>query len=236
MSTFPLETYIKFIKAHETVLAMVLAAAVIFGAWGHIENIIQRHDTSHEVQAQIVATAQAKQDAAIAAQVATDKIAFDALQAKVQANNAALIQANVALAAALTKQQKADATLPPTELASRWNTLVPSATVSITNGQATLPVAGAVATVQQLEEIPVQEQELSMEREQVTNLNTLVGASQKQVTDLTSQVTGLNLQIVDNGKVCTEQIKVVKDAAAKSKRRWFEIGVVVGFIGRQLIP
>ena len=43
------------------------------------------------------------------------------------------------------------------------------------------------------------------------------------------------LQITDNSAVCQAQIKVVKDAATKSKRRWFYAGVVVGWVGRQLL-
>jgi hypothetical protein len=224
-----IETYIKFIKAHETVLAMVLAAAVIFGAWGHIENIIQRHDASNEVQAQIVATAQAKQNAAISAQVAVDNAAFAALQAKVQASNAALIQANVALATALTKQQKIDATLPSTDLVARWNMLVPSANVAVSANGETLPNSGAVATVQQLELVPVQQQELADTRAIVQNDSLLLGASQKQVTDLNSLVSGLNLKAVDDKAVCTAEIKVVKDAARKRERWIGVIGLVLGY-------
>lgn len=227
--------YVTFIKSHETILAMVLAAATIFGAWGHIETIIQRHDASHEVQAQIVATAQAQKDVALAAQVATDKATFDALQAQVQAKDAALIQANAALVAALTKQQKVDASLPIPELANRWTVLVPSAKPQATPTGVTLDSAGAIATVQQLEQVPVQAQELSMQREQVANLNVLVSASQKQVSDLNAEVSGLNLKAIDDKNVCIAEIKVVKDAASKSKRRWFMVGVAVGFAARQAI-
>ena len=61
-----LDSYIKFVKAHETILALVLGAALVWGVSGKIENIIQRHDASHEVQVQIVATAQAQKDNAAA--------------------------------------------------------------------------------------------------------------------------------------------------------------------------
>lgn len=231
-----LTSYISFVKAHEKILGMTLVAAVIFGGWSHIETIIQRHDASHEVQAQIVATAQAEKNAAIAAQVAVDNAAFSALQAKVTAQNAALIQANVALATALAKQQKTDAGLPLPELANRWLALVPDAKPTVTvDGGVFLPESGAVATVQQLEEVPVQAQELVNDQILITNGNDLAGVQTKQVADLNAQVSGLNLQIVDNGKVCDARVKVIKDAAAKSKRRWFLIGLVSGFIGRSII-
>lgn len=230
-----LASYIAFVKAHEKLLGMVFVVAVIFGGWSHIETIIQRHDASHEVQAQIVATAQAQKDAAIAAQVAVDNAAFSALQAKVTAQNAALVQANTALAAALTKQQKVDSTLPPTDLVARLNTLVPQADAAVTPNGVILPEAGAVLTVQALEQVPVLTTQLTNEQTLITNGNALAVVQTKQVTDLTAEVSGLNLQIIDNGKVCQAEIKVVKDAAAKSKRRWFLFGLISGFVGRSLI-
>jgi hypothetical protein len=227
--------YVTFIRAHETILAMVLAAATIFGAWGHIEAIIQRHDASHEVQAQIVATAQAQKDVALAAQVATDKASFDALQAQIQVKDAALIQVNAALVAALTKQQKVDASLPIPELANRWTALVPSAKPQATPTGVTLDSAGAIATVQQLELIPTLQTELTNTQTLVSNGNSLVIAETKQVSDLNAEVAGLNLKAIDDKNVCIAEIKVVKDAASKSKRRWFMVGVAVGFAARQAV-
>jgi hypothetical protein len=231
-----LTSYITFIKSHEKILGMVLITAVIFGSWSHIETIIQRHDASHEVQAQIVATAQAQKNAAIAAQVAVDKQAFDALQAKVTAQNAALVQANTALTAALTKQQKTDAGLPLPDLANRWLTLVPEAKPTVTvDGGVFLGTSGAIATVQQLEQVPVLQTELTNEQTLVTNGNALTVAQTKQVTDLTAEVSGLKLKAVDDKNVCNADIKVLKDAASKSKRRWFLVGLITGFLGRSAI-
>ena len=230
-----IETYIKFIKAHETILGLVLAAAVIWGVSGEVENIMYHHDNAAESQAQIVATAQAQKDAAVAAQVAADKAALDALTTKLTAANDALAKANSALEAALAKQQQQDNQMTPSELTDRWNVLVPTANAAVTPNGVTLPAAGAHATVDQLEQIPVLTQELSNSKQSEQNTDTLLGASQKQVTDLNSEVSGLNLQLVDNQKVCTAQIAVVKADAAKAKRRWFLTGLVLGFLGRSAI-
>jgi hypothetical protein len=227
-------TISEVLKTHERLILAVIAAGVLYFAIGRVDNILAKHDDSALKQAQIVATAQSDKNAAIAAQVASDNAAFTALQAKIQAQDAALVQANVALATALTKQQKVDAALPPSDLAARWNTLVPNADVSITNGQATLPAAGAVATVQQLEIIPVQQEEITNEQTLVANGNALAVAQAKQVTDLTDQVTGLKLQSVDDAKVCQAQIAIVKADARKSKRRWFIAGFAAGIATRIL--
>jgi hypothetical protein len=220
------------IKTHEKLILAVISMGALWVAIGKIDTLIQHHDDANLKQAQTIAAAQSQKDAAIAAQVAEDNAAFTALQAKVQAQDAALVQANVALATALTKQQKTDATLPPTDLAARWNTLVPNAGVVVTPTGVTLPNSGEVATVQQLEQAPTLTSELSNTKEQLANVDSLFGTSQKQVTDLTSQVTGLQLKSVDDAKVCNAQISVVKADARKSKRRWFAAGFVAGIATR----
>ena len=227
-------TVSEIFKTHEKLILALVAAGVLWVAIGKVDTLIQHHDNANLKQAQVIAAQEASKNAAIAAQVASDKAAFDALQAKLQAQDAALVQANVALATALTKQQKTDATLPTTDLVARWNALVPQAAASVNNGQVTLPNTGAVATVQQLERIPVQQETITNEQTLVANGNALAVAQTKQVTDLTDQVAGLKLQSVDDAKVCQAQIAVVKADARRSKRRWFIAGFVAGIATRIL--
>ena len=227
-------TVSEYLKAHERLILALVAAGVLWFAIGKIDTLIQHHDGANLKQAQTIAAVQSQKDAAIAAQVASDKAAFDALQAKLQAEDAALIQANVALATALTRQQKTDATLPPTDLVARWNALVPQAAASVTPKGVTLPNTGAIATVQQLEIIPVQQEEITNEQTLVANGEALAVAQAKQVTDLTAQITGLKLSAVDDAKVCQTQIAVVKADARKSKKRWFIAGFVAGIATRIL--
>ena len=225
-------TVSEIFKTHEKLILALVAAGVLWFAIGKVDTLIQHHDDANLKQAQVIAAQEASKNAAIAAQVASDKAAFDALQTKLQAEDAALVQANVALATALTKQQKTDATLPPTDLVARWNALVPQAAASVTPNGVTLPNTGAVATVQQLEIIPVQQEEITNEQTLVANGNALAVAQTKQVTDLTDQVAGLKLQSVDDAKVCQAQIAVVKADARRSKRRWFIAGFVAGIATR----
>ena len=227
-------TVSEIFKTHEKLILALVAAGVLWFAIGKVDTLIQHHDDANLKQAQTIAAVQSQKDAAIAAQVAEDNAAFTALQAKMQAQATALEQANIALATVLTKQQKTDATLPPTDLVARWNALVPQAAVSVTKWTDTLPNAGAIATVQQLEIIPVQQEEITNEQTLVANGNALAVAQAKQVTDLTDQVTGLKLQSVDDAKVCQAQIAIVKADARKSKRRWFIAGFAAGIATRIL--
>ena len=228
-------TVSEIFKTHEKLILALIAAGVLWVGIGKIDTLIQHHDDANLKQAQTIAAVQSQKDAAIAAQVAEDSAAFAALQAKMQAQATALEQANIALATALTKQQKTDATLPPTDLVARWNTLVPSANVTVSTNGETLPNSGAVATVQQLERIPVQQETITNDQTLIANGNALAVSQEKQVTDLTSEVSGLKLQSVDDLKVCNARVKVETDKVHKARRRWFLIGYVAGFLTRSAL-
>lgn len=228
-----------FLLDHERLLIVLIAAAVIWLGYVKITNIIEEHDKAALQQAQVVAAQQAQQNAVLAKQAQDDAAKLQALSAQLEAQNQQLANANTALATALAKQQHTDATLPPTELAQRWAQITPNmpaggVTLSPDNSMK-VTQAGAVATVQQLEQVPALKQELDNTTAQKNNDDQLLAASGKSIFDLNAQVGGLQKQLVDNEKVCQEQIKVVKDEARKSKRKWFLIGFVSGFVSRQFL-
>lgn len=222
---------------HERLLIVAIAAVVIYLGYVKVTNIIADHDKAALQQAQIVANQQAQQNAILAKQAADDAAKLQALSAQLEAQNQQLANANTQLATALAKQQHSDATLPPTELAQRWAQITPTmpaggVTVSPDNSMK-VTQAGAVATVQALEQVPVLKQQLDNETAAKNNDDQLLAGSNKLNLDLNNQITGLNKTIIDNNVVCQDQIKVVKDQAAKSKRRWFIIGYVAGFLTRE---
>jgi len=53
--------------------------------------------------------------------------------------------------------------------------------------------------------------------------------------DLHNQVAGKDKLIVEDAKQCTDEKNVMKAQFRKSKRRWFVIGYVAGFVSRQAI-
>jgi hypothetical protein len=224
-----------YVKLHEKLIAIVLGAALIYAAYGKVENIIARHDDANLKQAQVTLQAQASKDAVLATQASQQAEQYKELAAKVDTENAALVNANATLAAALTRQQKTDATLPPIELVARLNTLVPTAGATFTPNGVTLPEAGAVATVQQLEKVPVLTQELSNSQAEAKNDLSLLTASTGQVATLNSEVSGLRLENTDEKNVCTQQLRVQADAARKRERRIGIIGAVIGVILRSMI-
>jgi hypothetical protein len=228
------ETYLKWFQSHERLLLAVLAGLILWLAIGKIDNLIANHDKANLTAQQAVLQSQVEKNNALAVQVQQQAAQYQALAEKVSQQNAALEQANVALAAALTKQQKTDAGLAPTELTTRWNQLVPNAAVSVTNGQIVVPNTGAVATVQQLELVPVQQQELNSAQTEIKGNHDVISAANAEISTLNQRIDGLNNQVVDETKVCSAQIAVVKAEAAKSKRRWFVAGFIAGIATRIL--
>src|ERR1700675_652660 len=225
-----------FLLDHEKLLIVVIAAVLIFAGYVKVTNIIAAHDASNLKQAQVVADAQKAANTQLAQQVLEDKAALQALTDKVTAQNQQLTNANIALATALSKQQKTDATLPPSDLAQRWAQITPNmpaggVTVA-TDNTMKVTQAGAVATVQQLEKVPVLTQQLDNMTVEKTNDDALIAKQNTSIFDLNSQVGGLQKQIVDNDKVCQAAIKVEKDNARKGKRKWFIIGYIAGFASK----
>jgi hypothetical protein len=208
---------------------------VLWFGIGKIDTLIANHDNANLQQAQITAQAQADKNSALAQQIATDNATMKQMVAANDQRQAALNNQIIALATALTKQQKTDTTMTPTELTTRWDVLVPSAGATVTPTGVSLPEAGAVATVVQLEEVPVQAKTITVLNQELAGEKEVLAQSQKTNSDLISSITGLNLQIIDDNKVCTDQIAVVKAAARKSKRRWFTAGFILGFLSRQII-
>jgi hypothetical protein len=225
-----------FLLDHERLLIVLIAAVVIFLGYVKVTNIIAEHDKVQLQQAQIAADAQKAANVQLAQQVAQDAAQLKELSDKLTAQNQQLANANTALASALVNRQKTDATLPPTDLATRWMQLVPtmpSGGVKVaTNGDFDVTPAGSVATTQQLEQVPVLSEQLKNETTAKENDDKIITQQTTNIFDLNGQVTGLNKQIVDNDKVCQAAIKVEKDNARKGKRKWFIIGYIAGFASK----
>jgi hypothetical protein len=219
-----------YIKSHEKLLIFILAFVLIYLAIGQIEAIIAKHDKANLTAQQAVLQSQVEKNNALAIQVQQQTALYQALADKVSQQNTALEQANIALVSALTKQQKTDSTMTPSELTQRWRDLVPMASPSLTANGVTLDDASAVATVQQLELIPVQQQEITSLQTELKGDHDVISAANAEISTQKLRIDGLNLQIIDETKVCSAQVATVKAEAAKSKRRWFIAGFTAGFV------
>jgi hypothetical protein len=218
------------IERHEKLILALILSLVIWGAIGKVKDTIAAHDQISLQHDQIVATAQASKDATTAALAQQQAAAFQAQTAAAEKEKAALLAANTQLQTALASQQKTDSTLPPTELVQRWNTLVPEAGASVAANGVTLPEQGAASTVQQLEQVPAQQQELANVQNELKTDDGLLQSAAGLNKTLTDQVSGLQLEIKDNKVVCNQQLAVQKDDYEKKLRHrtfWAALGGMV---------
>jgi hypothetical protein len=230
-----LESISGYIKTHERLALFVFASIALWFAIGKIDTLLANHDHANLQQAQVVAQVQQEKNEAIAKQMAQHDAEIEALNAKLEARDAQLTQIQAQLVTALTKQQAVDKTMTPTELIQRWNTLVPEAGAAVTPNGVTLPSEGARATVIELEKAPILQQQLDAKDEQLSNAQTLLKAEGQQVSDRDVLIVGLQAKSVDDAKVCETRIAVVKADARRSKRKWFIVGFVAGWVSRQVV-
>jgi hypothetical protein len=222
-----------WLQKHERLIIIFLA--LLFCGWGfnkYINSEAKKADAQAQVALQQLADQKAK-DAADATQVAQMTAQYQQLVVMVTQENAQLALAIQQRNAALQKQQTADQNMTPPQLATRWEGLVGAPAGAITapaSGGLAVPEEVALNTVEQLEQVPVLQLNLTNEtaiadadQQEITKANALNGA-------LTTQVGDLQKTIADDSTACKVQIASVKADANKSKARWFKFGFVTGFV------
>src|SRR6266568_7759337 len=231
------------LDAKHIVLALLLAGALFIGVYFYQGRRIAEADGRRAV-AEAVAK-QAKDDA--------DKSSKDnaALQTQKDQIIATLQTANTTLAAAnqklsdamkaeslaLVNQQSKDKTLPPTELAGRWTLLVPKAKVQATTTGYDIDADGGLATVLELEQVPVLTTELAQSQQALDNANKTIA---NDATILSSEKDKHTSDVVNDGKQLDAAHKETQKAQADfddykkhAKRnimRAYVAGVVSGLV------
>ena len=226
-----------FLIAHERLIIILSLALLVFH--GYLKTIDYLKSRDQAVNSKAQATLQAQVEANKQAADNTQQVVlqYKDLVDKLVVSNAQIAAAQVQRAQVTQKQQAADKTLPPPELAARWNTLLkmPTGVVPSTGSTYAVTQDAAVQTVIQLETVPMLQADLAGEQVLVSN-------GQKQIEGLSTvnaaqitEIAGLGAQIQDQTKACTTQVNLVKAQARKSKIHWFEAGFVVGFVVRQAL-
>lgn len=226
------------------VLVGLLVGALLIGVYLFEAKRAEVAEAKSEIAAEVLKKAQA--DAVVSAQ------ANVVLQEQAKETEAALAAANTQLAAAnqqlqaanqqllnkLLAQQKTDAQLPPSGQAQRWQQLVPSATVTATPTGFTVDPVGGLATVQALEEIPTDRQELA-------NLNNIITDDEKTIlndekaldTEKVAHISDLDndkKQLIasqDGTKKVQADFNAYKKKARKNYLKAFGLGFLAGVFG-----
>lgn len=226
-----------YVVTHEKLLLAGLAALVLWYGIGKVEAVITAHDQHNLTVAQATLAATAAHNATLDAQAQRDTAAAQAAtQAATQAN-LRLAASNAALAAALSKQQAADRTLPPPALAQRIEMLAgaPAGSMAPGPGGYTLTQDGAVQIAVALESVPTLIAQLKNTQDMARNTQAALDARTKEATDLHGEVGGLKTQLTQADVVCTDKLKVQHDKDRATGRKMAIIGAVVGFIAHAML-
>ena len=245
-----------FLLDHERLLIVIVLVIAGWFVSGKIEGAIAAHDSKNlqaitlKANADLAAANSAATTAAQSAATAQEQAAqYQALAQKTQAQDAAYQQQIVTLTAALTAQQKKDDTLSDPALAQRWESLLslsPTAVTADPKGGLDVTDSASHQTVDALEQVPVLKNEITITNGQLRDADTLLAASNAQVStlntevgNLNTEVSGLRLTITDDAVKCTDQIKVQHDKdvkAARKREKWIAIvSTILGVVARAAI-
>ena len=218
-----LEKYIQFIKAHERLIIIVLAAFLLYRTGQGIENAYLHRDDKKSIQAAALVTVDATSNKAL-----TDQL--QQLKQDADLKNNQLTQDIAAKLTALQQQQQQDSQATQQQIVDRWKLLQPMkpGAVTATGSIDQITPEAAQQTVTALEQIPVLKTE-------VADLNTRLLIDDQIIGKQDELITGLNKQIIDEKQSHTADVNLEK---AKSRHSWFngfKWGIVVGAVGTEAV-
>jgi hypothetical protein len=133
----------------------------------------------------------------------------------------------------LRDQKTKDATLPPTDLAARIQTLAPGGTVTVAADGYKLDRPEAVAVVQALEEPATLNTQITLDEKIIQRDDTIITNEGKALDSEKAAHAADVATLVADKATLNQQIVTIKAEARKSKLKWFLAGLVTGFgLGR----
>ena len=221
---------VSWVKQHERLIIILMVLIFSFFVLDKSLGIVSNYESHKATEAEKVLDAQkAKNDI----ELATAKAMLSQYQTQVDIDAKEIANLTAAQASrdrVVVVQQKADAQLPPNELATRWQWLIGDSGVQTSTGGFTVTNDAAVTTVQSLEEVSTLKSDLADEQEKTAILKQDVDSANDLISQGKIVVNGLQLQLTDQTKACDAKVAAVKAAARKGKLKWFGIGYVSGFI------
>lgn len=219
-----------WLQKHERiVLSIILSAAALFGTSKYL-GVVEHHDDQQTTIAQQTLAVQKSKDDAAAAATAQDVKQYQVLVQNLSQQNAQLAAAATNRTVVLQQQQETDKTLPMPDLGDRWTQLagLKQGDLTATTAGITVTPAGALDTVQELEQVPVLKANLADAQTQITNGQAELAKANTVVTDQAKQIDGLNTELVDQKSADDKTLAAEKASARKGKLRSFFYGVGVG--------
>ena len=219
----------QFLKQHERlILGLALLAVLLYlsNKWiNHVaaEASVKNAIAQQDLQTQKDRTAQLEKDAQQRDQQYQQT--FAVVQQEIQV----LQNAINARDAQLVKQREADKVLPLPDLAARWEDLIGvKGDIVNTNGNIQVGPTAAHATVDQLETVPVLQQNVKDDAAIISDREQEISTLTSAYTACQAQTTGLQDEVKKEVNACQAQTNNLKAQARKSKRNWFIAGIVTG--------
>ena len=213
----------KLVQAHERIIIVGVLALVGWHFYDKGVDVWSVHESNKAQQAAAVVKTDDTATKAVQAQLT-------ALQATVAAQTATITKQVAARNQTTVEQQTIDKTLPPSDLAKRWQSLlgIANGIDPATGQQFAVSQAAAAATVVQLEEVPTLTANVVSLQTELNN-EQLINVKQAQV------VGDLNTELGDEKKSHIADVNAEKAKARKGFVKGLKIGGVTGFIGGLLV-
>ena len=230
-----------WLKQHERLIIIFMVLAV--GGWlvNHYLNHVDTLDKQKQTAAETQLADQKAANAQLQTKINETVQEYETQLATITQQNAKLASSIQTRNTALSQQQAIDKTAAPSYLLTRWKDIMGTSVPDIDNAITITPTGANVsqpaaeATVAQLEQIPVLQQNVNdLEKEDASNKDELTTANQL-IGQQKTQIDGLYKEVNDNEKACTATVNTLKIEAKKGKLKWFGIGYVSGFISGLLL-
>jgi hypothetical protein len=227
---------------------IILAIMLIFTSLGGVYLFESKEAAASEARAAIAtqvaksaqeaSASQAVQNATMQEQAKEVEAALTAANVQLQQANVQLIASNRQLTTTLVAQQAKVPALPPSQQAALWQQLEPKATVVPTTSGFEVNTAGGIATIQDIQEVSTDRQELvnfqkevDNELAEITNANNaLVEEKKAHAFDIAADAAKLTAAN-DKYAALNDNFATYKHNVRKNYIKWFFAGVVVGIIG-----
>lgn len=219
-----------WLQKHEKLVIVLLLIIAGYFAIDKGLGIASSYESHRAQQAAAVTSAQAVKNATVLSDTQQLLNSYQQQLATFAAANQKLTSAIATRDQQLVTQQKTDTQLQPSELALRWAALVRDSGVQATATGYTVTPSAALATVQQVEELPVLTQDVADEKAKEINLQSDLDTANAVIGDGKEAVRGLQISLTDQYKQCKIEIADEKAKARKGKFKSFGLGYGLGFV------
>jgi hypothetical protein len=228
-------TDLTYVKTHLALLAIVVTLAT--GAVYGVESLVARHDVQREAKDSQVLALITAQTADLKDRMAQDEQAATVRDAQYSAVITQLSGTIAKQSGQLQQQVKQNATLnaQQTAQAISQKTSAQPGEVTAQGDNVTMDLAISRTVNSSLDTLSTVTVQLDETKKQLDAQTGLTNDAVLDAANAKKVIVSQAAQIVQDEKVCTDKIAVVKAQARKSKLKWFGVGYILGVVSAHFI-